>query len=80
MKLYLIKRIDDSSYNEYEAFVVRALNESDALSLCRIAESGNDENIFKFYKGYLFTEENTKITELKQEGNAEIILGSYING
>ena len=65
MKLFLIERTDDAQYDEYDAFVIRAENEENALKLC------NDKK---------FDYQHTEIIELLAEGEEDVILGSFNAG
>jgi len=74
MKLYLVERLYEINYGEYDSFVVRAESKERALQFC---QEESDE--FAYNKN-TFRAENTKITELLNEGKEEIILGSYNAG
>lgn len=65
MKLYLVSRVDGRlSWDEYDAFVIRAKTEEDAL---RVAEKEEKQGKFE-------------ARELKVRGEEEIILGSFNAG
>jgi len=41
MKLYLVTRNDETDYDEYDSFVVRAENEEEAIELCKYSYMKN---------------------------------------
>ena len=65
-KLYKIERIDRVNYDEYDKCVVIAEDKEEALKIA-------DVNY------YVFTKENTNITEIKLD-RSQPVLGSYIAG
>ena len=75
MKLYLVTRTDEWDWDEYNGFVIRAVNEENALELAHkfADEYDNPED-------YTFRPDNTKIVEITNEGLEEIILESFIGG
>jgi hypothetical protein len=64
-RIYLVTRTDEIDWDEYDAFVVRAENEEDALLQCDY--------------GYL-NKGNTTVIEITQEGEKGRILGSFNAG
>lgn len=75
MKLYLVTRTDEWDWDEYDGFVVRAMNEKNALEL---AHKKADE--YNRPEKYTFRADNTHIVEITNEGPEEIILDSFIRG
>lgn len=65
--IYLIERLDEVGYDEYDSFVVRAKDPKQALDICS-------------KRAKYFNETNTQITKLCELGEDEIILGSFNAG
>jgi hypothetical protein len=72
---YLVERTDAVDYDEYDSFVVKADNKEDA----RIAAQNlagkkwhNDE--------WYFSRENARVTELNDETENGVVLGSFNAG
>ena len=72
MKVYLVKRNDKIDWDEYDAFVVIARDEQDAVHLSH-AECGE-------YGGE-FRSDNTSVTEITpSDAQRGIVLGSFNAG
>lgn len=65
--LYLVERLDEADYDEYDSFVVRAKDPKQTLDICS-------------KRANYFNETNTQITRLCELGQDEIILGSFNAG
>ena len=75
MKLWLIQRIDKDSvsYDEYDAFVIRAETEQEVRHIA--SGKHGDEG------GHVWEDSAiTSVTELLVEGEAEVILASFNAG
>jgi len=64
--IYLVERKDDVGWDEYDAFVVRAKNEEEAITIC-------SEQAF-------FNKDNTTVKEINSKGKSGVILGSFNAG
>ena len=67
VKLFLIKS-DGHGFDQFEAFVVRAEDEADALLVCKEELAHYDQ---------VWTINDVKITEILMQGKKEIILGNF---
>jgi hypothetical protein len=74
MKVYLVERTDEVDYDEYDSFVVKAESKKEALKLCQ-----TEADDWSYHQD-TFRENNTKISELLNEGKKGIILGSFNRG
>lgn len=82
MKLWLIKRTDDTDYDETHAILVRAETADDARAHA-LADDGGTR--FKFqtspYPVYVgFHEDNITISEVTPEGEPGLIIRDFLNG
>lgn len=73
MKIFKIK-FNKYSYDEYDAFIVRAENEE------KVVEYIKAKYPDKHHLGYIDWNSGYVVTEILLEGEAEIILGSFNAG
>lgn len=71
MKLFILERLDSVGYDEYDSFVVRAENETEARNLV-----GNNHYPGKIWK----CQESSSCEQIKTTGETKIILGSFNAG
>jgi len=76
MKLWLVRRNDSVSYDEYDSMVVRATDQVEAVRLCNelthSTRSYGDPECGNF--------DDSTVTEIISEGEPTIILGSFNAG
>ena len=89
MKLYLVTRTDNWSYDEYDSFVVAAENEENALlfhpngkKIERLSEYDDNENSAYHYTYGWTSKENLKIEYIGESNSSEekVILASFNAG
>ncbi|MFE7118667.1 hypothetical protein ACFU99_24940 [Streptomyces sp. NPDC057654] len=86
MKLWLVTRTDGWGYEKYDAVVIRAENEDEAL---RIVCGGPNRDpalasipFFddRPFAGFRLDRSNAKVEELTSEGPAGMVIGSFCAG
>lgn len=73
MKLYLLKRKDGIDYDEYDAKLVRAENETQARFVASLKPGGEGESTW-------LLDAYSSVEEVAQEGPSEQIIGSFNAG
>lgn len=73
MKLFLVKRTDESGYDEYDGLVVRAESADRAEAIAT-----NANGIGMGYTG--LGPHNIEVTEITVDGDEEVILDSFNAG
>lgn len=59
MRLYLISRVDDWSYDEFDAFVVAAKDELSAIKFTPRGDKFDEQEVYSYYHGWA-SKENLK--------------------
>jgi hypothetical protein len=77
MKLWLIKRTDETDYDETHAILVRAADE-DAARAMALAEDTTFRTSRPIYYG--FRADNITISEVTPEGEPGLIISDVLNG
>ena len=78
MNLYLLRRIDQVDYDQYEEILVRATNQDQAYKIAQ--KFVLDDHKHRYNDGLYFNIENIEIMEIKQNGNPGVIISSFISG
>lgn len=79
MPLYEVSRTDSTDYDEYDAVVVRASNETDALNVV-LTSPGHWLYDGKPMRGFRADGSNASVERIVEDGPTEIILGSFNAG
>jgi len=76
ISIFLVRRKDESSYDEFRAFVVKADSEEDAQKICY--DYATNESTFESFHAFgNFSKENVTITKITAETPNGVILGDF---
>ncbi|WP_328967933.1 hypothetical protein [Streptomyces sp. NBC_00239] len=79
MSIFKVGRTDGHDYDEYDAVIVRAGNETGALELV-LTSPGHWLYDGKPMRGFKADGSNATVTRVVEDGPAEIVLSSYNAG
>jgi hypothetical protein len=80
MALYLVSRTDSVDYDEFDALVIRAKNEKEALKIATARDPYSYEQARAEYQRFAADGSNAKVEKIAVTGKSEVILGSFNAG
>ncbi|MGI5404159.1 hypothetical protein ACQEVG_32855 [Streptomyces sp. CA-135486] len=83
MPLYKVSRTDRVDYDEFDAVVVRASNETAALEVALVQPAGDEVaswNVGRPMRGFMADGSNATVERVVEDGPTEIVLGSFNAG